>query len=456
MPQLPAQIRNSVLQMLNGVGTAALNFILVFVYARWLGPERFGQFVASQSQVLVWLILVDLGITTGLIGALHQMQKNFERGDRNSLPEHLLRQTLLVRWGGSVIGVAGIAILSELTHGGSSALTRDLAFCPHLFAYASQYTMTSYLAFRNRLSTTVFANIAGVLAANTLTFLLVLNGASVPVLLFSQSWGGFLAAIIMRLSIRMPPARHRIFSRSKNPSASSAALRELWIHSWPNFVILAAITLWSRLDQVIATRWLGYAVGAQYSLAVKLVAVPALMISSIQFALFSDLQRLGHEAPKKISVFSGGLAKLWFRYGILLSAVVLLGLGYGLLPFLAKFRAAVELLPAFLPGTWAYGAYILLSTNLLAVRNYGAVVRVHLISLAFYLLALPLLTYWAGVNGTVLSYNLFPIVLAVLCHHTLKSAGVLNADHRFWGQYTSEESELIVKLRSRISSVAWS
>ena len=63
-------LRNSFVQTFGAFAVSGLNFILMFAYARILGPERLGTLVTAQAQVLVWTFLVDLGLSNALIGSL--------------------------------------------------------------------------------------------------------------------------------------------------------------------------------------------------------------------------------------------------------------------------------------------------------------------------------------------------------------------------------------------------
>jgi O-antigen/teichoic acid export membrane protein len=248
----------------------------------------------------------------------------------------------------------------------------------------------------------------------------------------------FLQAVDRRRS-----GQTRRVERSKTAGGwGGEAWRALDQDAWPYAVSYGAFVLWQRLDQIAASRLLGFEQGGQYALAVRLVAIPILIATSISFALFPDLQRVGRDAPDKVQVILGAVSKVIWRYGIIGAALILLALGYLLVPLVPKFQPALKLLPYFVPGVWAFWMQSFLMNSLFGIRRYRLAVFVHLKSLAVYLPSVYWLTVKFDLHGVVWAFNIFCLSMCFFGFRAAISAGVLPADYSIYGSFTEEERAL--------------
>ncbi len=341
-------LKNSVWQSMGGLSVTGLNFLQTLVYAHVLGPAGFGSLVTSQAQVLIWVLLVDLGLTAGLISALTQTQ-----GNKGAHSRSLVKAALLVRMLGALAGGAVVAWIaySEFSTGkiAEAQLWQDLAFIPYLFAFACQQTAVSYATFRGRQGLANAAAFLGTAAAVSLSIFLVMNGFSLATLLLSQSVWGLFISLMIYLAIGRG---------KKETTLAQGGLREasrcLLLNSWPYAAVFAAMTVWGRADQIAATRLLGTEEGGQYGLASRLVAIPVLVAASVAFATFPDMQRIGRDAPAKLPLYVGTVLKVLFRYGLPAAFLFLAGVALVVMPLVPKYHSALWLLPWFAPGVWAY------------------------------------------------------------------------------------------------------
>lgn len=418
-------LRNSAWQSLGGLSVTALNFLLTLVYARTLGPAGFGALVTSQAQVLIWVLLVDLGLTAGLIAALTDAER--DRFDVRAL----LTVTIAVRFVGAAIG----ALLSWGTAGVAAPVAQDVAYVPYLFAFACQQTAISYATFRGRQGTAnacAFLGTAGSVAASTL---LLYGGSSITTILFVQSLWGFAIAAMIALRLR----GHAPWGERGSWATAS---RRLWDNSWPYGVVFAAMTVWNRADQIATTHWLGAEEGGQYGLATRLVAIPVLVAASVAFATFPDMQRIGRDAPEKLPLYAGTALKILARYGLPVAAIFLAAVALGIAPIVPKYRAALGLLPWFVVGVWAYWLHSFAINAFWGARRYREIVLAHVAALAVYLLALVPLVRGFGSRGAVLAYDLFGLVLVGAAVRFMRARGSLAPDFRFFGRFTPPEAEL--------------
>lgn len=388
---------------MNGLVTTAINFALMLGYARRLGPESLGRLVASQAQVLVWIALVDLGMTAGLMSALTHTNPN-RRG-------RLVSSVLKYRLFGAGIALVVITSLSGLSCRGYSCFAQDLAFFPYLVGYALQYTLASTLVFYGRLPLSVAGNLLGVFIANSIAVVLLFHGASIASLLFVQSLSGFIAFAVMRL-FRGNLSEIDSFESGHGIENASFSIREVFRDIWPSTLVLAVMSVAARLDQIAIAHASGFEQGGQYALAVRLVAIPVLFATSIQFALFSDMQRVGRDDPAKLVFFTQVAVKWFIRFGPIVAAAFLGLSGWAIAPFLPKFKPAVALLPFFLPGVVAFFVYNALSATLFGLRSYRTIAKVHLFSLIIYAAVIGGAVLVRSQTGIVLAYNLFYILLS--------------------------------------------
>lgn len=417
----------------------------MLVYARVLGPEGFGALVTSQAQVLVWMVLVDLGLYHGLIGALTAADGRKMEQDRQEFrARDLVVRVFWVRMAGASLGTAAVAALSW----NDVSFWQHMAFTPHLFAIGLQQTASSYAGFRERQDVAVISISTGVFATVVLSILLALNGAPVGWLLLAQSWGGFLSALLI-LGFFALQTKNRIFHEGtrrveKNPRGPwrVEAWRAIFRDSWPYATVFACLTLWQRLDQITVERVLGLEAAGNYGLAVRIVAIPILLSASVSGALFPDLQRVGRDAPEKITVFLGMIMKLLYRVGILLAALVLLCAGWVISHVLPKYESAMAVLPWFVPGVWAYWLQSFLMNSLFGIRRYRLVVMVHLLALSVFVPAILLLPRFWGMPGAVWGFNIFCLALLAAGHLAAVKAGALPPRFSFFAAFSPAEQEL--------------
>jgi O-antigen/teichoic acid export membrane protein len=427
-------IRNSAWQSLSGLSITGLNFLQMLVIARALGPALFGSFVTSQAQVLFWMLLVDLGLTSGLIAALTEFEAG---GARSSRP--LVAAALLVRFAGAALGSLIVFFLAG--KGDAALYWQSTAYLPYLFAWAFQQTAVSLATYRGRQGLAIAAATACSFASACLSIFLVLRGNSLSLVLFAQSLWGFLAAFWIMLGLRGP----------RLPDSSSQGVCALlWKNSWPYALVFAALTAWGRLDQIVTANLLGLEAGGQYGLAARLVAIPVLLAASVAFSIFPDLQRLGRDAPEKIPVYTGAVLKLMFRWGLPLSFFFLGVVAFAILPLLPKFRAGLSLLPWFALGVWAYWMHSFAINAFWGSRRYREIVLAHLYALAAYMFAIVPLVKALGNRGAALAYDLFGLVLLAAAVFYMRRLGVLARNFRFFAPLDPSEAFVLEKVKEKI------
>lgn len=444
-------LKNSFFQTANGIATTGLNFILMFAYAKWLGPETLGRLVTSQAQVLAGIAIVDLGLTSGMITALHRTPI----GERVSM----LKRVIAIRFAGACLVMLAVVLMARSGASGADTFWQDLAYTPYLFGYALQYTLTSALVFSGRLGRSVVANLIGTLVSVSVALVLCRSGASVSMLLFSQSWGGFVAALVQWPALAQELKRE---GGGFSPSVSAAPvgaqntsnLLSLFLEVWPSALVFAVMAFSARIDQIVAARTMGYAASGQYALAVRLVAIPVLVASSIQFALFSDLQKMAIEAPDRLALYASTSSRWFFRHGGWISTLILMLGGGAVIMLLPKFRPAFSLLPFFIPGVWAQFIYNSLNGCLFGHRLYRGIAVVHGASLVVFAIALAIFPKVFGLSGVALAFDSFTISLMALSLLVLKNARVLPPRFAIWSKYSAEESAWLAKVyasaRSRL------
>lgn len=456
-------LKNSFFQTFGAFAITGLNFILMLVYARVLGPESFGSLITSQAQVLIWLILVDLGLYNGLISALTAADKQKETDGRQSYrARDLVARVLFLRLGGAVVGSVFIAMLAYI-HANESAgwsqarFLQDIAFTPHLFAIALQQTAAAYAGYRERQDLGVIAILIGILCTVVLSITLALHNASIPCLLLAQSWGGLLAGgIIFAYFLRERAQRKREEgTRRVEKTVVGPWREEAWTalvkDTWPHAIVFACMTLWQRLDQIAVSHFLGFEAGGNYGLSVRLVSILILIATSVFAALFPDMQRVGRDAPDKITAFLGVVTKLIYRYGIVLAGVTVLFLGWAISLVLPKFEIAIKLLPWFVPGIWAFWLQSFFMNSLYSLKAYKSVVFVHAISFGLYALSLPVLATLFGAHGVAISFDLFCLMLFLNSYRAAKKNKILTRDFSFFAPFNEAELAFFKKLKFKRS-----
>lgn len=452
-------LRNSALQTVNVYAVTVLNFLLILAYTRALGPEQFGVLATSQAQVLVWVMLVDLGLYGGLVSALTAAEADKSDISRQGFRAwDLVWRVLGIRMGGAVLGTTFITILAyfHAKHDGSwnaQVFWRDVAFVPHLYALAFQQTFTAYVNFRGRFKMAVIGNVTGVAISAGLSAYLAHKGAPIPLLLVAQSWGGFVAGFIILFSLWWQPIHEeptRRTQRTRSGSWRQEAWQALFRDAWPYALIFAASVLWQRLDQIVASHFLSFEAGGQYALAVRLMAIPMMVANAIYIAIVPDIQRVGRDAPEKLIVYVGSVGKILFRYGLPVAFVLLYLIRELMLPLFPKFHAARDLLFWFAPGIWGYWIQNFLVAALYGLRSFREVVWVHFGALLVYVVSLLVLVQAFGLVGVVMGYDIFCLSLAYFALRALKKAKHLEAGFFFHQKFSLKEREFIDLVKTRI------
>lgn len=465
-------LRNSFFQTFGAFTITGLNFVLMLIYARLLGPEGLGDLSTSQAQVLIWVTLVDLGLSNALISALTAAEgESSELARQGFRAQDLINRVLFIRLVGASVGALVIYIFARQHATGADGsfneevFWQSIAYVPHLFAVALILTADAYCKFRGRQGLGVAAVLVGVLVTVLLPAYFAFQGYSIKVLLVSQSWGGILSALIIWLAFVLKPTRvaesvtrsrksRRVSTEtSVGSSWGIAAWKALFKDAWPYAITFGAVVLWQRLDLITASHFLGFKEAGLYVLAVRLSAVPILMATSVGHALFPDLQRVGRDAPKKVVTYLGAFTKFLFRYGVLIGAGILLFLGGLIYPFFPKYKAAIELLPWFLPGIWAYWLHSFMVGGLFGLRRYRDVVFSYITAACAYLLVLIPLTKLFGLVGVALASNTFSIVLFFCVYQMAKRYEILPKKFRIAGAYTYQEARMVVEIKKKALSL---
>ena len=457
-------VKNSFFQTAGSFTNSVINFLLTLGYARFLGPEVYGSLITSQAQVLVWTLLVDLGLSNSLIGALTSAEGGRAESRQRFRARDLLYRVLFLRLAGAALGTAVAFAIAWARDGGdlegnlTPQFWQDVAFTPHLFALALGQTAIAYAAYHHKQGLSVLATLGGVVLTTALTLSLAWHGVGVPYLLLAQSWAGVFSStvvfgyFIFRWRARRiagetrRKARKRTLPSRLRPSAGpwgSEAWRALARDAWPYALAFGVFVLWQRLDQIAASYILGLEAGGQYGLAVRLVSVPVLVATSISVAIFPDLQRVGLDAPHKVRLVLGAVTKVVYRYGIVIAAVLVLGIGVVIVPFVPKFKPAVWLLPHFIPGIWAFWIQSFLTNSLFGVRAYRAVAMVHVNALIVYLCFVFNLPIFFGLPGVVWAFNIFCFAMCWFGFRAARATGLFDRGFVIYSAYSGEERQLL-------------
>lgn len=448
-------VKNSFFQTAGAFTNSVINFVLTLGYARFLGPETYGSLVTSQAQVLVWLSLVDLGLSNSLISALTSAEGGRTDISRQGFrARDLLFRVLFLRLVGAVVGCLAAFGVAWFRFGDDPAqFWQEVAFTPYLFALALQSTAIAYSAYMHKQGLSVLAMLAGMLITTSITLTLAWHGAGVPWLLLSQSWGGLLSGAILfgyfyvQYRRRRRAGATRRLQRMKFRPRGSEWGKKAWLalfrDAWPYAIAYGVMVLWQRLDQLAASNILGLAAGGQYALAVRLVSVPVLVATSISVAIFPDLQRVGRDAPHRVRLILAALCKAVYRYGIPIVAVMVLGIALVIVPLVPKFRPALWLLPHFLPGIWAFWLQSFITNALFGLRAYKETVKLHLFSLVVYVACVFTLPRFFGLPGVVWAFNLFCLSMCYFGFRAARRVGLFEKGFVVYGAYNAEERHLL-------------
>jgi len=454
-------VKNSFLQTGGSLGVTALNFLLSIGYAKFLGPENYGALVTAQAQVMVFTILVDLGLSHSLIGTLTTAETQRTEINRQGFrTRDLLFRVLSLRLLGACLGALVVVLLAlGRSEAGSDRFWQDIAFTPFLFGFVFQQTAMSLAMYRHQQGLSVAAFVFGVGVSVGAALYLAAHGFAVSWLLLAQASGGFLTGgllfgffFLKALGRKLRGETRR--SKKSRGSWGRVAWRALARDAWPYAITSGAFVLWQRLDQLAASHFLGFEAGGQYGLAVRLVGTPLLVATSVCYAVFPDLQRIGLDAPERVKVILSMVLKVIWRYGIVLAALSLGLLAAIIVPFVEKFHPAMKLLPFFVPGIWAFWMQSFLISALFGLRQYRLVVRAHLFAIASYAVLLPLLTVSFGLLGVVWSFNVFCFAIVFFNFRAAKRCGLLPPQFLPWHAYTTPERNLLSRAFSRAGAKA--
>lgn len=444
-------VKNSFFHTFGALGISGLNFLLSLAYGRHLDPEKFGSLATAQNTVILWSIFVDLGLTHALIGALTTAEGDKFDGSRQGFrARDLIFRVLGIRLVGAIVGsLVLVGWYWKWRSIDPGFFWQGLAFVPYLFALAFQQTAFGFAVFRGQQGLAAFAQWLGAFFAISLTLFLLFSGAQVKTLLLAQSWGGFLTALFIFSILYWQGSqkrRHglsRRMEKKKDGPWGNVAWGTLAKEAWPYAITFGVFVIWQRADQIAVSEFLGMAAAGQYAMAVRMTTIPLLFATSISFALFPDLQRVGRDAPEKVTKIISILLKLLWRFGILLSAMIVFAVIFIISPLLPKFQSAMEVLPFFIPGVWAFWIQSFLVNSFFGVKKYKAVVIVHLISLFLFVLFLFPLTYWIGIYGSIISFNLFCLSMAGVGIYFAKKEKILPSNFKIYSAFTEEEKREI-------------
>lgn len=448
-------LSNTVLQTANAIATTGLNFLLIFLYTKFLTQEDFGALVSSQAKVLIWMMLIDLGLYSGFIATLTIAERTphlLSRGESH-ISIRLLSRITFLRLIGALIGAVAVIYLARIsaTEGETfypQIFARDIAFIPALFAFALQQTVIAYAIYRNKVPLFVFSNLMGTLISIVLSAVLAYYGWPVEKLLFTQSLAGFFIFLFVFAGVMKERSWEHLL-QAFHFANEKKLWRILLQNSWPYAIIFAVFVVWQRLDQIAAAQFFGFTSGGNYSLAARIVGIPVLIISSAALAIFPDFQRLGADAPEKLALYTGAILKFLFRYGFFICGILLLLIGYTLMFFFHKYVPARNLLPWFIPGVWAYCMYNISNGSLMGMKKYRQAAWAHIWALLIFLICLASIPFSVGLVGIAIASDAFCLALFAFTFRALRKSAVLPRHYSLMDPYSVEEAELgkMVKLR---------
>ena len=407
-------ISNSTLFILNNLFTTALNFSLIFFYARILGDESFGALTAAQTKVLIWIILVDFGLTAGLVNLFHRQAEKRTIGKDALSPEQLLFKVILLRIFIAIL-ISGVVFLLAKNEAKNdmALLLENIAYLPYLFGYGIQFTLNSYFLYKGDIVPSAIANILGVFLAAALALCALLTGYGIAFLLFLQSTASLLSAIILYgVGINK-----KYFSLWAGGFSSLKELKlvllDVWKEVWASALVFAVVTAWTRLDIIVAAKFLPLSMVGQYSLCAKLVAVPVLLASSVFLGMFSDFHKKQKE--NKIALYSTirSLSLYLLCIGMPAAFLFLWLLQMAISFLLPKYVITSEWILYFSPAVWAYWFYVIFNAAQFGMRRYKAIAWIHGVAFGVYVSVLWFGIKYYAIVGAVAAYTVFLAVLAI-------------------------------------------
>lgn len=450
--------KNSFFQTAGSFINSAITLSLTVAYGRLLDKHVYGSLITSQTQVSMWALLVDLGLTNALISVLSSVERDSPEGQRQGFrARDLLSRILCVRLLGATLGTVIVFFHTWLRfRQGGPDFWQDVAFTPFLFAQALTQTGIAYSVYRHKQGLSVIATLTGLVLSTGMTVVLAWNHSRISWLLLSQSWGGFLAGGIMFGYFLLEHRKRKRAGETRRQSKSlhwrKAAERTPWggevwgalaLQAWPYAIAFGVGVLSQRLDQIVATGYFGDAAGGEYGMAIRMASVPILVATSISLAVFPDLQRVGRDAPHRVRVILGAVLKVIYRYGIFMAAAMLLGVALIIPPLVPKYAAVIKFLPHFVLGVWAFWMQSFITNSLFGLRAYKQAVFVHLYSFMVFCVVVFTLPHWFGLQGVIWGVNSYSLAMCWFGFRAGKKVGLFDANFFPYNAFTTEESQLL-------------
>jgi O-antigen/teichoic acid export membrane protein len=185
--------------------------------------------------------------------------------------------------------------------------------------------------------------------------------------------------------------------------------------------------IFTRIDQVIIARFAGASDVAAYSIAVNSIGRLGILPMAMSRSIFPKLST-GTADDHREALFSSKSKIIWIWFGICGAAIVASDLVYYLWlkdPIYVEVSAVAKI---YAVGLWANCLGILPYTALQAWGRSTTILKVHLLEMPFYLVALVLLTYHYGTLGAAVAYGLRSyadyIILWKMCGYPVRRQGM--------------------------------
>jgi O-antigen/teichoic acid export membrane protein len=366
---------------LGSVLTRGLNFLLLPLYTRYLGPAEYGTVALAVSCTVILGMVYPLGLHSAITRAHYSTPDPEERKDRAGM-----------LWAAMVLAAAGMALVLDRVGAGLAAiLLPKVPFDPYLrltiwTAFLGMLGLAPLvlLQVRQRAVAYVALSLAGALTTALLIVKLVVRTRRAE----GYLWGALGGAALMAIPYVLITLRH------VRPVWRRGVLLPALAYSLP--LVPHAVAGWvlEMSDRAILTRFVPLAEVGVYAFGYQLGAAMGLLTSAFNAAwvpfLFGALQAEGEAANPR-------LARLVTYYAWLL---LFAGLGWALLakhaiPLLGgpSFHEASRVTPWVIGGYVCSGLY-LIPTNLLFWRSRTGVI--------------PLVTLVAGTVNVGLNLLLVP------------------------------------------------
>lgn len=378
---MSAYRRHALMSSLTGVAIYGSGLVTGPIIARTLGPSGRGDIAAVIAPGMVIPMLLAIGLPSAAAYFV------------DSVDERELLATAMAF--GVVVGTPISIVLWFLAPGylaDNSPVT--LAWARVLLALMPlSVGMAAALEIRRRLAPGTSWNLwrCAPFATNLvgIVLLAVTGRLTLGSALTVNTVGGFFALVLF-----VSP-----FLRSRTwPRPSLATLRMLFPYAWRTATTGTAVSLTSRLDQVVLVTAVPPADLGRYAVAVTIVSVTNPLTSGFSAALFGHLR--GESSP--------GRALRRFRRSVgltlVVSATVALGLAVTARPLLQlafgrEFASAASAVQLLLPGAVAFNVMGVMTTKLLSDGRPGEASLAALLGAVVTVLGLVVLIPPFGING---------------------------------------------------------